>query len=33
MGERRNPYCIFDGHLKETGHLEDLDINGRLTLN
>jgi hypothetical protein len=33
MGETRNPYNILDGHLKEREHLEDLDINGRLTLN
>jgi hypothetical protein len=33
MVERGNPYSIFDGHLKERVHLEDLDINGRLTLN
>jgi hypothetical protein len=33
MGETRNPGSIFDGHLTETEHLEDLGINGRLTLN
>lgn len=33
MGGTKNPYSIFDRHLKEREHLEIIDINGRLILN
>jgi len=33
MGERRAAYGVWWGNLREGGHLEDPDIDGRIILN